>query len=272
MADVTLTASPDDTVAVAPTDAVTVPASLPNAGDLRARKPSHKWMPEEDAKLLEAANLLMENWVQVATLVPGRTNVQCAKRWKNVLHKSFDQTTVQCAKRWKNVLHKSFDQTTAHKKGKWTLEEDERLTEAVRKHAGNAVRKNAGSNWVLVATLVPGRTNKQCMQRWVECLDPAINTGKWTREEDTKLTNALKEHGSSNWAAVAALVPTRTNVECRQRWANNLDPAVNRGKWTAEEDAKLTEAVAEFGNDWVRVAVLFPGRSNKGCCRRWIKR
>jgi hypothetical protein len=46
---------------------------------------------------------------------------------------------------------------------------------------------------------------------------------------------------------------------------------VNTGKWTVEEDAKLTEAVTEFGYDWVQVAALVPGRTNGKCCQRWYK-
>jgi myb proto-oncogene protein len=48
--------------------------------------------------------------------------------------------------------------------------------------------------------MVPGRTNIQCRKRWVESLDPNINT------EDAKLTAALMKHGSK-WATAAALVP-----------------------------------------------------------------
>jgi UDP-N-acetyl-D-mannosaminuronic acid transferase (WecB/TagA/CpsF family) len=81
-------------------------------------------------------------------------------------------------------------------------------------------------------------------------------------EEDAKLIDAVKEYGDSNWSAAAELVPTRTNAQCRTRWAETLDLGINRGYWTAEEDVELAEAVTELGNDWVQVAVLFPGRSN----------
>jgi hypothetical protein len=199
----TLTASPDDTVAVAPT--VTVAVSLPSARAFRARPTPRKWKPEEDAKLVEAVHKLGDNWVAVATLVPGLTNIQCRKRWVD-------------------VLGPTIIQTTAHNKGRWTAQEDAKLTEAIKKH---------GNDWVLVAALVPGRTNKQCGQRWGECLDPAINTGKWTVGEDAMLTDAVTEHGGNNWAAVAALVPTRTNTMCRKRWVENWTPASTKvnGQW-----------------------------------------
>jgi hypothetical protein len=141
--------------------------------------------------------------------------------------------------------------------GRWTREEDANLTDAVNKH---------GSNWVAVAVLVPGRTKKQCRKRWVESLDPNIKRRGWTVEEDTKLTEAVKELGK-DWVAVAALVPGRNNIQCRHRWVEVLDPDIKRRGWTVEEDAKLTDAVEKRGKDWVVVAAMFPGRTKKTLSR-----
>jgi myb proto-oncogene protein len=75
-----------------------------------------------------------------------------------------------------------------------------------------------GDNWDVVAALVPGRTNEQCRARWVKRVDPSIKNDRWRVEEDAILTRAVKEHGSSSWPAVAAMVPGRTNGQCRKRW------------------------------------------------------
>jgi myb proto-oncogene protein len=147
--------------------------------------------------------------------------------------------------------------------GKWTPEEYTKLIEAVKNH---------GTNWVAVAALVPGRTNDQCRQRWMLSLDPDIgkSLGKWTPEEDTKLIEAEKKHGT-NWVAVAALVPGRTNNQCRQRWMLSMDPDIGKssGKWTPEEDTKLIEAVTNHSTNWVAVSALVPGRTNRQCRSRW---
>ena len=48
------------------------------------------------------------------------------------------------------------------------------------------------------------------------------------------------------WSKIAARVATRTDVQCRERWTNVLDPARAAGKaraWTAAEDARLEAAV-----------------------------
>jgi myb proto-oncogene protein len=42
------------------------------------------------------------------------------------------------------------------------------------------------------------------------------------------------------------------------------------GKWTPEEDEKLTEAVTQLGKDWAKVTALVPGRTRGLCRSRWV--
>jgi 3-keto-L-gulonate-6-phosphate decarboxylase len=76
--------------------------------------------------------------------------------------------------------------------------------------------------------------------------------GKWTEEEDTMLARAVAEHGS-NWVAIAALMPGRTNTKCgrtnakcRQHWTRGMS-TVSRRSWTLEEDDKLIEEINKHG-------------------------
>jgi S-ribosylhomocysteine lyase LuxS involved in autoinducer biosynthesis len=204
------------------------------------------WKPEEDARLTEAVQKLGENWVAVAVLVHGRTDIQCRQRWVHTLDPANGNT---------GKLRRS-----------WKLEEDAKLTKAVQK---------LGKKWAVVAVLVPGRSDKQCSQRWLRSLDPANNAkGKWTPDEDAELTKAVQKLGRT-WAAVAVLVTGRTDKQCRERWVQTLDPTNgNKGKprqgWKLEEDAKLTEAVQKLGENWVAVGVQVPGRTDKQCRHRWV--
>jgi myb proto-oncogene protein len=158
----------------------------------------------------------------------------------------------QCRQRWVTL-----DPTIEHmdNKGKWTVAEDAKLTEAVTEF---------GNDWVRVAALVPGRTNARCRQS----LDPGFKKGIWTVAEDAKLAELVTELGT-DWVRVAAMVPGRTNIQCRRRWFESLDPTINRGVWTVEEDAALTEGVKEHGSNWIPVAAMIPGRTKKQCCQRW---
>jgi hypothetical protein len=106
-------------------------------------------------------------------------------------------------------------------------------------------------------------------------VDPANvkSLGKWTPEEDAKLTEEVKKHGK-DWLAVATMVPGRSNLQCRRRWINTVDPAKEKGKhrlgWKPEEDAKLTEAVTKHGKHWITIAALISGRTHKQCRERWV--
>jgi hypothetical protein len=253
-ADSVTTAPTDDIVAVAPKDAVTAASltvvnrdiatvlpplqSTEAPGSPRVRR---KWTVEEDAKLIDAVKKCGKDWLAVAALVPGRKNRMCRQRWADNL-----------------------DPDALRTMGQWTAEEDAMLYEGMQKH---------WKDYVAVAALVPGRNNKDCRHRWADKFEPKKNRkmGKWTAKEDAKLKKAVKKYHGKDWVAVAALVPGRSNVQCRERWAYCLDPNTHRqmGKWAAEEDAKLIDAATKYGNDWVAVAALVPGRSNVQCCHRW---
>lgn len=49
--------------------------------------------------------------------------------------------------------------------------------------------------------------------RWVNCLDPSLNTAEWTEEEDSKLEAAIAQHGYC-WTKVAACIRHRTDNQC----------------------------------------------------------
>ena len=51
--------------------------------------------------------------------------------------------------------------------------------------------------------------------RWVNSLDPSLNWEKWTQQEDSKLREAIAEHGYC-WTKVAAALPRRTDNMCRR--------------------------------------------------------
>ncbi len=45
---------------------------------------------------------------------------------------------------------------------------------------------------------------------------------------------------------VAGFVSTRTDVQCREKWVNCLDPALKLGPWTQEEDTILCQQVCQI--------------------------
>jgi len=54
------------------------------------------------------------------------------------------------------------------------------------------------------------------------------------------LKDAVKLYGAGNWVKIQSYVLGRTDVKCRERWVNVLDPAVKKDPWTAEVNLTLS--------------------------------
>jgi myb proto-oncogene protein len=139
---------------------------------------------------------------------------------------------------------------------------------------------HGGKNWAVMAELIPDRTKEQCNARWKDVLYPNIDRvnrrkGKWTAVENSKLKDAVETYGARNWTVIAALIPGRTRLQCRNRWKDVLDPGINRAngrtRWVEDEDNKLKDAVQTHGGkNWVEIAALVSGRTKSQCRKRWM--
>lgn len=86
----------------------------------------------------------------------------------------------------------------------------------------------------------------------------------WTEEQDQLLREAVAKHGARNWSSVAKMIPTKNGKQCRERWINHIDPAINWEPWTHEDDMKLIEAHSRIGNKWTDLGAIPP--TNPVCC------
>merc|ERR1719440_1885947 len=82
----------------------------------------------------------------------------------------------------------------------------------------------------------------------------------WTQEEDDTVRRLVAEQrgvdGANRWAEIAKYLPGRNGKQCRERWHNQLDPAIRKDPWTTEEDQVLLKAHAVYGNRWAEIAKL----------------
>ena len=88
-------------------------------------------------------------------------------------------------------------------------------------------------------------------------------------EEDQLLIRFVAVHGARNWSSLARQMGTRTPKQCRERWHNHLDPNINKGPWTFEEDRIVAMKQKELGNRWADIARFLPGRTDTLVKNRW---
>jgi hypothetical protein len=88
-------------------------------------------------------------------------------------------------------------------------------------------------------------------------------------DEDRTLIALVRTHGVQSWACLAKQMPNRTPKQCRERWHNQLDPGLNRGPWSMNEDRVLALKHGELGNRWADIAKFLPGRSDTLVKNRW---
>ena len=144
----------------------------------------------------------------------------------------------------------------------WSAEEDALLRSAIAKHGEKS--------WKQVAKDVPGRTYIQCLQRWKKALKPGLRKGHWSEEEDEKLLDLINKFDPNlDWATIAKSIQGRSAKQCRERWFLNLDPSINHGPWSAEEDHALMEFVRLNGGKWSLIAKHMPGRTENSVKTRY---
>lgn len=95
-----------------------------------------RWTNAEDIQLIQAVKQYGRQWHKVADLLPGRTDDQCAKRWREKLDPSI-------------------------RRDPWTDAEDLILMEAQEKH---------GRRWNIISGYLSGRPAVHCRNRWLSLL------------------------------------------------------------------------------------------------------
>lgn len=164
--------------------------------------PQH-WTHEEDHLLQLAVRKFQgRRWKEIACEVPGRNEGQCLQRWSKTLKPGIVR-------------------------GKWSVEEDQRLVDLVRE---------LGMDWGNISDSIPGRTSKQCRQRWRFQLDPMLRHGPFSPEEDAILEQMYLELGSK-WSKIAAAITGRTADAVKVRWKS-----ITRKR---KRDEKLEQAYSD---------------------------
>lgn len=182
--------------------------------------------------------------------------------------------------------------TAGYAKRVWTPEEDMVLIENVN---------NIGStSWNAIAELFPGRTGKQCRERWHNHLiNGGCKKGDWTQEDDLLITIWHSRLGNQ-WSSIAKFLDGRSANDIKNRfyslerlqrrmessfvaessnYGGNDEFPKHLGKksegyskkvWSPEEDAVLSDKIKTLGRiNWNVIASYLPERTGKQCRERY---
>ena len=175
------------------------------------------WTADEDAELSRLLALHgFGNWAAIGQAMK-RTGHQIQHRAKRIL-------------------------VPGKKKGRWDAAEDAALKAAVAAFGVGA--------WARVAGGVPGRTDVQCRERYVNCLAPDLDKSPWKEQEDAALLAAvgqLRAPGSGKvpWCDVAKACAPRTDYQCACRWEALQKQGKKKGGGGAKTKRKKAKALLE---------------------------
>ncbi|OMJ83695.1 hypothetical protein SteCoe_14396 [Stentor coeruleus] len=103
-----------------------------------------------------------------------------------------------------------------------------------------------------------------------------IKTGKvWTLQEDLALIDLINTIGCNRWTRISNEMSNKYGIlnrspkQCRDRWVNNVDPAIVKNIWTKEEDDILFDKYSIFGNKWCKISKFLHRRCGNSIKNRF---
>jgi hypothetical protein len=176
-------------------------------------KTVNNWTKDEDKILLKRAREFnYKNWKEVASFLPGRSDIQCSARYKRIRP---------------GII-----------KGTWTAEEDNNLLNLL---------KTFGKNWSLISKYMPSRSGKQIRDRFLNTLDPSINRDKFTKEEDMRIVEFFLKNGPA-WSKISGNFYGRTGDMIKNRFYSSLKRKINK-KEIVIEDGVVVDMESDHEGD-----------------------
>ncbi|KAM3135982.1 hypothetical protein pb186bvf_011972 [Paramecium bursaria] len=142
------------------------------------------WDEQEDAQLKIQYEKHNGKWNEIAKHMPGRNVNQCSQRWRRL-------QPVKIIKR-----------------KQWTAEEDEKIMQLVQQY---------GKNWKMIALHFQGVLSKQIRERYINKIDPDINSDPFSPEEDQIILQDFVQHGCK-WSLISSHLKGRPENMVKNRF------------------------------------------------------
>lgn len=146
-----------------------------------------KWDDQETNKLISFVDKFGDNWNMISKKMKNRSKKQCMQKYDNYIN--------------------------VKKKGYWTKQEDQLLTDWVT--------KNGPKKWNLCSKELNGRCGKQCRERWKNYLNNSNVNTKWTKQEAELFFQLLLKNGAS-WVQISKQLKTRSENSVKNYFYSSI--------------------------------------------------
>jgi hypothetical protein len=207
---------------------------------------SEPWTPEEDLLLVEKINDIGWSWEVIRYWFNGRSEDDIKSRWyeslqfeavydgkRFILARTDSSRTTRCPKEASLSIvdeEKRPDVADAPLTSSKPAPEQGLRTLGIRRHPFTededaviltARRPGFSKAWSDIAKRLPGRTARQCRDRWLNYLSPEIASEPWTPEEDQLLVEKINEMGD-HWTWMTPFFNARSENDIKGRWYSRL--------------------------------------------------